>query len=250
MYLTVQAAEFQGQREYQEDRHCMIEDLIDGWAMFAVFDGHGNDYVSHFLKFHFKDILRECILQRPTEIEGAVFDAFKKINVHLDREKAMNSGSTVCAVLAKGDQAIFINTGDSRVVMSDGDGAIVFESLDHKPNRPDEIERIHESGGFVFPIMGVYRVNGQYAVSRAVGDFAQFPYIVNTPEVGRKKIPESAYIILATDGIWDVTKSEEAATLVANHNATAGALIARASSAGSGDNMTVIIIKAESMLRI
>ena len=248
MYLSVQVAEHQGQRDYQEDRHCIIEDFIDGWALFGVFDGHGSDYVSHFLKFHFRDILRESMLQKPADIEGAIQDAFKNINQHLDSEKAMNSGSTACAVMIRGNQAIFMNTGDSRVIMGDGAGKVIFESADHKPDRPDEIERIRDSGGFVFPIRGVWRVMGQYAVSRAVGDFGQFPYIICTPEVTKATIPEDVYIVLATDGIWDVLKSEEVAGLVANHKATAGSLIARAAGAGSGDNMTAIIIRAQMSL--
>lgn len=39
--------------------------------------------------------------------------------------------------------------------------------MDHKPILPDEMQRIHESGGWVENS----RVNGSLALSRALGDF-------------------------------------------------------------------------------
>lgn len=43
---------------------------------------------------------------------------------------------------------------------------------DHKPDRYDERSRVQASGGFVLTFYGVPRVNGQLAVSRAIGDVA------------------------------------------------------------------------------
>lgn len=43
-------------------------------------------------------------------------------------------------------------------------------TTDHKPDHPGEVERIERTGGNVQSIMGVARVNGDLAVSRAFGD--------------------------------------------------------------------------------
>lgn len=43
---------------------------------------------------------------------------------------------------------------------------------DHKPNRDDERSRVEAAGGFVLTLNGVPRVNGQLAVSRAIGDLS------------------------------------------------------------------------------
>ena len=41
---------------------------------------------------------------------------------------------------------------------------------DHHPDRPDERSRVESAGGHVLEWAGVSRVNGQLAVSRAIGD--------------------------------------------------------------------------------
>lgn len=41
---------------------------------------------------------------------------------------------------------------------------------DHHPNRDDERFRVENAGGYVLEWGGVPRVNGQLAISRAIGD--------------------------------------------------------------------------------
>ena len=41
---------------------------------------------------------------------------------------------------------------------------------DHHPDREDERSRVEAAGGYVLEWAGVYRVNGELALSRAIGD--------------------------------------------------------------------------------
>ena len=59
-----------------------------------------------------------------------------------------------------------MNIGDSRSVLCSAQ-KVAFATSDHKPTNPDERARIEQAGGHV--TQG--RVNGQLAVSRALGDF-------------------------------------------------------------------------------
>lgn len=57
----------------------------------------------------------------------------------------------------------------------DSSGGLVHFSVkeltrDHHPNRDDERLRVEDAGGFVLEWSGVPRVNGQLAISRAIGD--------------------------------------------------------------------------------
>ncbi|KAI6204455.1 G protein-coupled receptor [Aphelenchoides besseyi] len=76
---------------------------------------------------------------------------------------------------------------------------------------PEERERIEKAGGFV-EFYGVERVQGILAVSRAFGDTAFKRWVIVRPEVVRLDLRESPlrYVVLASDGFWDVVKSYEA----------------------------------------
>lgn len=66
----------------------------------------------------------------------------------------------VCFFLLKG------NVGDSRAIASVR-GCVEVLSYDHKPNNDTETRRIIAAGGWV----QLNRVNGNLALSRALGDF-------------------------------------------------------------------------------
>jgi protein phosphatase PTC2/3 len=65
-----------------------------------------------------------------------------------------------------GNDLFVANAGDSRCVLSHGSKALAMTE-DHKPENHLEKERIHRAGGFVED----NRVNGNLAMSRAIGDF-------------------------------------------------------------------------------
>lgn len=93
-------------------------------------------------------------------------------------------------------------------------------SRDHKPTLKEERRRIEAAGGFV----EYKRVNGNLALSRALGDFIfkrndhkspQEQIVTAFPEVQQFTIDENwEFVILACDGIWDVMTSEEVVQFV------------------------------------
>ena len=59
-----------------------------------------------------------------------------------------------------------------KVASSDGFTHFYVKELtkDHHPDRDDERIRVETAGGYVLELGGVSRVNGQLAISRAIGD--------------------------------------------------------------------------------
>lgn len=59
-----------------------------------------------------------------------------------------------------------------KLIASNGLAYFIVEELtrDHHPDRDDEKFRVETAGGYVHEWGGVSRVNGQLAVSRAIGD--------------------------------------------------------------------------------
>lgn len=92
-------------------------------------------------------------------------------------------------------------------------------SEDHKPDLAEEKARIEKAGGFVED----NRVKGVLNLSRSLGDLEyksdpkiklQDQMITAYPEVRKEKIDDSAFLILACDGIWDCLTSQEAVDTV------------------------------------
>lgn len=91
----------------------------------------------------------------------------------------------------------------------------------------DEAERIMESNGRVFCMEdepGVYRVwmpNGKspgLAISRAFGDYCVKDFgLISVPDVTQRKLTTmDQFVILATDGVWDVISNQVAVKIVAS----------------------------------
>ena len=85
------------------------------------------------------------------------------------------AGCTATVVLVTPMEIYCANAGDSRTVMCER-GVAVELSKDHKPEVPEEKNRISKAGGEVLD----GRENGMLALSRAIGDFDYKP--INPPK--------------------------------------------------------------------
>ena len=158
------------------------------------------------------------------------------------------------------------------------DGSALALSSDHKPNRPDErgarvaqhstaqhtlsfalrltlcaslllcvcAARVQAAGGQVI-YAGCWRVQGDLAVSRAFGDAHLKPYgVSSTPELSAISLtPRDAFLVLASDGLWDVVDEQQCASSVLRASDPLGAarsLCDLASTRGSMDNITVLVV--------
>lgn len=130
----------------------------------------------------------------------------------------VQSGSTAVVAVKKGNMLYVANAGDSRAVVCKGTQALAL-SEDHKPILDKERARIEAAGGFLSEIAGMYRVNGNLNLSRAIGDLkykinskiARSEQIITAePEVKQIEINEEfKFFVLACDGVWDVMSNQE-----------------------------------------
>jgi protein phosphatase 1L len=144
-----------------------------------------------------------------------------------------------------GDRLLVANVGDSRAVICRSGEAFALSS-DHKPNRADERQRIEDAGGVVMWV-GTWRVGGVLAVSRAFGDRLLKQYVVAEPEIQEDTIEEGVdFLILASDGLWDVVTNQEAVSMVLSiedAEVAAKVLGDEAYRRGSADNITCLIVR-------
>ncbi|XP_071558696.1 probable protein phosphatase 2C T23F11.1 [Temnothorax nylanderi] len=214
----------QGWRIKMEDSHVHILSLPSdpGTAFFAVYDGHGGAAMAQYAGKH----LHEYIIKRSEYKEGDIVTGIQQGFLELDKAMQNNAalrdehaGTTVIAILIKDNILYSANAGDSRAVACINGRAVPL-SRDHKPTLKEERKRIEAAGGFV----EYKRVNGNLALSRALGDFIfkrndhkspQEQIVTAFPEVQQFTVDEDwEFIVLACDGIWDVMTSEEVVQFV------------------------------------
>ncbi|KAL9359087.1 hypothetical protein Peur_047210 [Populus x canadensis] len=239
---------FKGKRASMEDFYETSISEIDGQmvAFFGVFDGHGGARTAEYLKNNlFKNLSSHPDFIRDTKT--AIVEAFRQTDAeYLHEEKAhqKDAGSTASTAVLLGDRLLVANVGDSRVVACRAGSAIPL-SIDHKPDRSDERQRIEEAGGFVV-WAGTWRVGGVLAVSRAFGDKLLKPYVVAEPEIQEEEIDGVEFIIVASDGLWNVLTNKDAVALVqdiTDAEAASRKLIQEAYARGSTDNITCVVVR-------
>ncbi|KAJ3696244.1 hypothetical protein LUZ60_001621 [Juncus effusus] len=238
-----------GKRSSMEDFYETKVAGIDGELVgfFGVFDGHGGARAAEYVKQH----LFSNIIKHPnfiSDTKSAIAEGYN----HTDSEflkcehgQNRDAGSTASTAVLVGDRLLVANVGDSRAVICRG-GAAIAVSRDHKPDQTDERQRIEDAGGFVM-WAGTWRVGGVLAVSRAFGDRLLKQFVVADPEIKEEVVDNSLeFLILASDGLWDVVTNDEAVEMVKpieDAEQAAKTLLQEASQRGSADNITVIIVR-------
>lgn len=221
----------QGWRMSMEDTHIARLNLNDKdlqkdqVALYSVFDGHGGSSVAQFCGERFENIVREQKSFTTGELVHVLTDAYLATDEELLQQSSMSddrSGCTATSVLISKDKGVIIcgNSGDSRTVLASA-GIAKALSYDHKPTLPSETARITAANGYV----QMERVNGNLALSRAIGDFEyksnpKLPpheqIVTCVPDIIEHKInPEDdEFVVLACDGIWDCLSSQECVDII------------------------------------
>lgn len=249
-----------GGRNYQEDRHSVFFGIYKDINYYAVFDGHGDEKVAVFMKLYFKDILVIELMQGEKSgrtIHDSIFNAFKRLQSILPQSIAMHAGSTALVIVQKEDTLYVANVGDSRAVINVNKKAFPITE-DHKPSKKEEYERITQVGGTVITDpFGVPRVNGNLALSRAIGDLYLAPAITWVPDIYTLQLTKSNnFLVAASDGLWDVVSNQELVDFIHFHlsdiklhknpkaalNNVCSNLLKHARQKGSTDNVTILLL--------
>lgn len=212
-----------------EDAHATIlkldadKDDSQTNAFFAVYDGHGGAATAKYAGQHVHERLTKEDAYKAGNYSEALKNAFLNTDTDMKDDYSVmreSSGCTAVAGLLTHDNRLIVaNAGDSRaIICSDGNG--IPMSHDHKPENNDERARIKAAGGYV----EFGRVNGNLALSRALGDFtykrnpkipAEEQIITCNPEIIERNLTDDdEFIVIACDGIWDCLTTQQVAGCV------------------------------------
>ena len=236
-----------GNRDYMEDKGRVIQNINGdpNSSLFCLFDGHGGKEVSTFLQQNFYQYFKEML---PFDnVNENLTTLFKKVDEKIKESNFYRVGATACIIYItkeNGQRCLYsANIGDTRSVLISSNEYRRL-SYDHRASDPLENERISNDGGIVY--MG--RVFGQLMLSRAFGDWEIKRFgVITDPHVTRINITDNdKYVIVATDGIWDVLDDKDVYLLannIDNSKELCNIIIQKALEKGSTDNISCFVIK-------
>jgi len=189
-----------------------------GTSLFGVFDGHHGDDMSKFCE---QSMARTIASQPCQDVQRALVESFHRVDQTARSIEHKGSGSTALVACVRQDAIFVANAGDCRAVLC-RQGEAVEMSQDHKPSDDFELERIQNAGGWVEMESSQdadARVNGDLSVSRSIGDFTykqdaarsvSEQIVIPTPDVEVfQRSRKDEFMIIASDGVWDVISSQD-----------------------------------------
>ncbi|KAF3669437.1 putative protein phosphatase 2C 72 [Capsicum annuum] len=230
---------------------------VENGVFAGVFDGHGKngEIVSKLVMNKLPSLFLKNILSLPkispvdneavktnnfNKWKEACFSSFKLMDKDIKSLQKLDcscSGTTAVVAIRQNDDLIIANLGDSRAVLGRKTEEGVIEDVqlttDLKPSLPSEAERIRKCDGRVLALKEEPHIQRVWlphedapglAMSRAFGDFMLKKYgIISKPDVSYHHIsPNDQFLVLATDGVWDVLSNDQVVSIVcATNNAAA-----------------------------
>lgn len=235
--LEIKTIKAQGPRATMEDR-CCVNSFGGDKILVGVFDGHGGDQVAQMC------IEKACVkLVQLASGNPDMSENLRKLYKCLDEEaKELDTpqvGSTAAMVVVTKDRLWFSNCGDAMIAMKTRNGVIRFVSQDHKVE--NEKDRLQALGGVVTNWGGCARIYGTLNIARSIGDHYMKTFVISEPYVNATTCPKSEieWIIVASDGLWDVFEPSQVDTSLRASNYNLNDLVNEAYKRGSTDNITI-----------
>ncbi|GAX83395.1 hypothetical protein CEUSTIGMA_g10820.t1 [Chlamydomonas eustigma] len=250
---------------------CPFDSLGSEAALFCIFDGHSGiqaalhakSLVPDLLARKFQDPVSGAIITGRTQDEQA--QALKEVFLDADSSITSDDGCTATVVLMqKQPESHFLiqaaNVGDSSAIAVDvTSGSWTQLTADHRiANSYAERERLQERGLTVK--RRLYGLN----ISRMLGDrflkeedlgFIAEPHVSLVTEFPSTHV---GFLIVASDGLWDVLSEERAASLVikaysedpssTNAELIADILLNQALTLRSQDDISILVVEKRSVL--
>lgn len=262
----------QGTMDHQEDR--LLMGPLNGWNarfnLLAVCDGHcgsdASDFVSIHLPYYLEQTLRKrrAVLDRPSAVKAALHETYQRLEGNMRSSNIVGGTTAVATLIDRAQSRLYVaNVGDSRAILGSFDSTSLqptFTQLsrDHKPSDPFETQRLKAAGTLLLAQVvprwaktiataSPARLSCGLAVSRVLGDFQlkdRCAGLISVPEVScRQLTPRDRFVVVASDGIWDMMTNEGAGRTVMTRwmRDAAYGIVWRAAVMRQPDNMSALV---------
>ncbi len=243
-----------------EDKSKSIENFNNDKCqmIFEIFDGHGGDEMSSYLQANLAKIYKQNLLLNKGNIilslKNAFHDADDEMREQLNIEGLGSTGTLVHIVKGLGPslEVYSANVGDSRVSLISPEH-IIRLSCDHRTTDEKEKKRILEAGMEIIDD----RICGTLMLTRIFGNYEYKEEnekdnntgLICEPFISKINIDlniENQFLILASDGIWDILTEEDIQNIIKKYQDTqkiCSVIIKKCLENEAWDNMSVFAVK-------
>ena len=230
-------------------------------AYFSIFEGHGGNQVSSFLRDFFHQYLLQELKSfsftndselNKKNIITSINNSFEKIDKDIIDNKSIKNGigSTGTIILLYREPnnplqrtIICANIGDSKGYIIDKNN-INQITKDHNCINENEVNRIKNNKGLIFQ----GRVFGSLMLTRSFGDKDYKECgVMAIPDIFSSLINDNdLYAIIGSDGVWDVISKEDLFELSKEKMSSddfCHKIVITSLERGSRDNVTCFVIK-------
>lgn len=262
----------QGNYRRTNEDVCMITPL-HSLTIFGINDGHGGSRAAEFINQRLPEYIGDLYYAKHIDLSTALSHSLLSIDQEFIKSGYTDGSTSLVVIITADGQMVIGNIGDCEGVLGytpihpddvikSTRPLIRMESLcplgPHNPRKnPFEARRVTQNGGSLTDgRVNCYVASGQVislAVSRAIGD-APAKYdtspLLATPDIYTYHLTGfEDFIVLASDGLWDVFNQQEIFFLVRDYlknsltpTDIAKKLIKSAYTRGSTDNVSVMVI--------
>ena len=220
----------QGGRPYMQDAFSLILNYEkDPCTDFlGVFDGHGPNGgpIARYVALNLFNVVMKKYLDQKQQLQEAIQAGFSELDESMRTESslmkssgtAVLGGTTALCIWVRHGIMYIAHVGDTRMVMSKK-GVAYQVTEDHKPSNNKEFQRIRNARGFVCND----RVLGVLGVARAFADYkykanedlpADEQLITACPDLTMVGDENVDFIVLASDGVWDLMTNQEVVNFI------------------------------------
>jgi serine/threonine protein phosphatase PrpC len=242
--LSINEFQNQSHREYMED-FTLIHPNLDNdpqKTLFCLFDGHGGTLSAEICKNNIAQIFTENLSKNNGNIAECFLNTFNELDSLCLKEDCIEIGNTATVIFIDEKNLYCANVGDSRAVVIYNESVI---NISYDDNLKDEKEknRILKENG----VIKNKKLNGILSITRAIGDFDQKKNgLICVPHLNKREICyNDKFVIVASDGIWDVVTNEMLLNVVhrcKNCEEIAKKIVNLAINLESKDNISCIVI--------
>lgn len=244
--VEVQTVKSQGPRQTMEDTSC-VEPIGDNLLMLCVFDGHGGLDVASMCAKRAHVIMKSLISSNP-DMSICLRLLYKRLDEEARLMDRPTVGATAAIAIITKDRVWFSNCGDTMIALKMKNGSVCYVSQDHKVE--NERARLEAAGGIITTFGGCSRIFGTLNIARSIGDVYMKSFVISDPFVTATSFPKTEidWIMLASDGLWDVYNPVEVSQDLERFDRDLRKLSNNAYKKGSMDNITIVQALFQPML--